>query len=176
MTRIGAAYGASPLTFLSLGTYSRRSGVLGTELTLHPQAGVGDLFLTCSSSNSRNYTVGYRLGKGEKLEEIIKTLGSVAEGVSTAKGLYEIVQELGVNAPIATAVSIADPLRLYKSSLESQVYGCLYEGKLTSEKSRATILKTMSRFRERRPRNSSFADVSSFHEVGWSCTQFALLR
>ena len=88
MTRIGTAYGASPLTFLSL-------------------AGVGDLFLTCSSSSSRNYTVGYRLGKGEKLNHIIDTLGSVAEGVTTAKGLKEILDGLGitVSAPIATAVS-----------------------------------------------------------------------
>lgn len=86
MTCIGTAYGASPLTFLGL-------------------AGVGDLFLTCSSSNSRNYTVGYRLGKGESLETIIKTLGSVAEGVSTAKGVKTILDELQVNAPIATSVS-----------------------------------------------------------------------
>ena len=66
MTRIGVAYNAEPLTFLSL-------------------AGVGDLFLTCSSEKSRNFTVGYRLGKGETLEHILETLGSVAEGVDTAK-------------------------------------------------------------------------------------------
>ncbi|KZT30733.1 NAD-dependent glycerol-3-phosphate dehydrogenase [Neolentinus lepideus HHB14362 ss-1] len=93
MTRIGAAYGASPLTFLSL-------------------AGVGDLFMTCSSPTSRNYTVGYRLGKGEKLDDIIRTLGSVAEGVTTTKAVRKVVDELGVDAPIATAV-----------------YGILYEGK-----------------------------------------------
>ena len=87
MTVIGSAYGASPLTFLGL-------------------AGVGDLFLTCSSSNSRNYTVGYRLGQGEKLPEIIRTLGSVAEGVETTKGVAKIIDELGVRAPIAKAVSI----------------------------------------------------------------------
>jgi glycerol-3-phosphate dehydrogenase len=87
MTRISVAYGASPLTFLGL-------------------AGVGDLFLTCSSSSSRNYTVGYRLGRGEKLEHIIETLGSVAEGVTTAKALHELLKELGtdVNAAIANAV------------------------------------------------------------------------
>ncbi|KAJ7926019.1 glycerol-3-phosphate dehydrogenase [Mycena leptocephala] len=75
---IGTAYGASPLTFLGL-------------------AGVGDLFLTCSSSSSRNYTV-------EPLEKIIATLGSVAEGVSTAKGVKTIIDKLGVNAPIAEKV------------------------------------------------------------------------
>jgi glycerol-3-phosphate dehydrogenase len=86
MTCIGVAYGASPLTFLGL-------------------AGVGDLFLTCSSPNSRNYTVGYRLGKGESLDVIMKTLGSVAEGVPTTKGVKKIIESLGVRASIATAVS-----------------------------------------------------------------------
>ncbi|KAJ7751249.1 glycerol-3-phosphate dehydrogenase [Mycena maculata] len=85
MTCIGTAYGASPLTFLGL-------------------AGVGDLFLTCSSSSSRNYTVGYRLGQGESLQTIISTLGSVAEGVSTAKGVKRIIDKLGVHAPIAAEV------------------------------------------------------------------------
>ncbi|KAG8859582.1 hypothetical protein FRB96_004466 [Tulasnella sp. 330] len=85
MTRVGQAYGASPLTFLTL-------------------AGVGDLFLTCSSANSRNYTVGYQLGQGKKLDDIIKNLGSVAEGVSTTKGLHEILELIGVDAPIANAM------------------------------------------------------------------------
>jgi len=85
MTCIGTAYGGSPLTFLGL-------------------AGVGDLFLTCSSSASRNYTVGYRLGKGEKLDDIITTLGSVAEGVTTTKGLKSILDELELAAPIARGV------------------------------------------------------------------------
>ena len=86
MTRIGTTYGASPLTFLTL-------------------AGVGDLFLTCSSPTSRNYTVGHRLGKGQKLDHIINTLGSVAEGVTTAKALHTLISGLGVYAPIATGVS-----------------------------------------------------------------------
>lgn len=94
MTRIGVCYGANPLTFLGL-------------------AGVGDLFLTCSSPTSRNYTVGYRLGKGESLDNIIKTLGSVAEGVTTVKGVKSIIDELGVDAPIATAVS--EIMRIHSS-------------------------------------------------------------
>jgi glycerol-3-phosphate dehydrogenase len=85
MTRIGVAYGANPLTFLSM-------------------AGVGDLFLTCSSLTSRNYTVGVRLGRGESLEEVLNTLGSVAEGVTTAKGLKAIADNLDVPAPLANAV------------------------------------------------------------------------
>jgi glycerol-3-phosphate dehydrogenase len=85
LTRIGVAYGAEPLTFTTL-------------------AGVGDLMLTCSSPSSRNYTVGFRLGKGEKLEHILDTLGSVAEGVTTTAGAKKIVDELGIHAPIVNAV------------------------------------------------------------------------
>ena len=87
MTRIGVAYGANPLTFLSM-------------------AGVGDLFLTCSSLTSRNYTVGVRLGRGESLEDVLKTIGSVAEGVTTAKGLKAITDDLDVPAPLANAVRV----------------------------------------------------------------------
>ncbi|KAJ4485913.1 6-phosphogluconate dehydrogenase [Lentinula aciculospora] len=93
MTRIGTAYGADPLTFLGL-------------------AGVGDLFMSCSSPTSRNYSVGYRLGKGESLDSIINNLGSVAEGVTTAKGVKMILDELGIRARIATTI-----------------YEVLYEGK-----------------------------------------------
>jgi glycerol-3-phosphate dehydrogenase len=114
MTRIGIVYGASPLTFLSL-------------------AGVGDLFLTCSSSSSRNYTVGYRLGKGEKLPHIIETLGSVAEGVTTSKGLQEILDELDVSAPIAQAVRLTSHSVILKIAdlhvIVAQVYDVLHGGK-----------------------------------------------
>ncbi|KAG6886987.1 hypothetical protein C0992_001339 [Termitomyces sp. T32_za158] len=67
--------------------------------------------MTCIGT-ARNYTVGYRLGKGETLETIMKTLGSVAEGVSTAKGVKKMIDELGVTAPIA-----------------STIYQVLYQGK-----------------------------------------------
>lgn len=81
MMRIGVAYGANPLTFLSL-------------------AGVGDLFLTTSSEKSRNFTVGCRLGRGEQLEHILATLGGVAEGVDTAKAAYSMITEKKLKAPI----------------------------------------------------------------------------
>ena len=84
MTRIGVTMGADPLTWvwhrLPMWIWSDH---IYSFLSL---AGVGDLFLTCSSTNSRNFTVGNRLGKGEKLDHIIETLGSVAEGVETSKG------------------------------------------------------------------------------------------
>jgi glycerol-3-phosphate dehydrogenase (NAD(P)+) len=93
MTRIGLALGANPITFNGLG-------------------GVGDLFLTCTSQKSRNFTVGYRLGKGEKLDDIVKSVGSVAEGVTTAKAAFGLATRLGVDAPII-----------------NEVYAVLYQGK-----------------------------------------------
>lgn len=86
MTKLGKAYGANPLTFLGL-------------------AGVGDLLLTCTSPLSRNYTVGRRLAAGESIEHIVATLGSVAEGVQTSKGLQSLINDIGLDLPIANAVS-----------------------------------------------------------------------
>jgi glycerol-3-phosphate dehydrogenase (NAD(P)+) len=85
ITRVGAALGANPLTFQGLG-------------------GVGDLFLTCTSEKSRNFTVGYRLGKGEALDQVLGSTAGVAEGVTTAKAAKELVDKLGVDAPIISEV------------------------------------------------------------------------
>lgn len=85
ITRIGVILGANPLTFNGLG-------------------GVGDLILTCSSQKSRNFTVGLRLGKGEKLEDILKSLNTVAEGVTTTCSAYKLCKRLGARAPIITSV------------------------------------------------------------------------
>lgn len=93
ITRVGTKLGANPLTFQGLG-------------------GVGDLFLTCTSNKSRNYTVGYRLGKGEKLDDVLGSMGSVAEGVATAQAAYDLTQKIQVDAPIIT-----------------EVWRCLYEQK-----------------------------------------------
>ncbi|GJQ09863.1 hypothetical protein GpartN1_g1654.t1 [Galdieria partita] len=61
----------------------------GSSVTLSGLSGVGDTFLTCFGPLSRNRTVGYRLGKGETLSEILKTSQEVAEGVATAKAVVE---------------------------------------------------------------------------------------
>ncbi|KAG6381008.1 hypothetical protein JVT61DRAFT_5403 [Boletus reticuloceps] len=52
--------------------------------------------------------MGYRLGKGEALEDIINTLGSVAEGVTTAKGVKKMIDEMDVSAPIANGIELWD--------------------------------------------------------------------
>jgi glycerol-3-phosphate dehydrogenase (NAD(P)+) len=84
----------------------------GNVLTLSGLAGLGDLVLTCSAELSRNRTVGFELGRGRKLPEVLSGLGHVAEGVVTAQSGYHLAERLGVDLPIT-----------------SEVYAVLYEGK-----------------------------------------------
>lgn len=85
MTRFGEVFGAKTETFLSLG-------------------GAGDLFLTASSTLSRNYRVGLGLSQGKSMDDILEELGEVAEGVPTAKALYKIAKEKNIYLPIAQEV------------------------------------------------------------------------
>ena len=72
----------------------------GQALTLAGLAGMGDLVLTCTGELSRNRTVGVELAKGRTLQDILNTLGHVAEGVRTAKSAYDLSVKLGVDMPI----------------------------------------------------------------------------
>lgn len=83
--RLGIRLGANPHTFAGL-------------------AGVGDLILTCTGSLSRNHTVGKLIGEGMKLDDILKAMRMVAEGVKTAKSVYNLAERLGVEMPIAQSV------------------------------------------------------------------------
>ena len=85
MTRFGEAFGAQTETFLSLG-------------------GAGDLFLTASSTLSRNFRVGLGLSEGKGMEQILEELGEVAEGVPTAKALHKIATDRDLYLPIANEV------------------------------------------------------------------------
>lgn len=80
LRRLGAAFGARPETLMGL-------------------SGLGDLILTCSSDQSRNFAYGLALGRGEPLEG-----RPLAEGVATAKIAARIASERGVDAPIVSAV------------------------------------------------------------------------
>lgn len=93
ITRLGSALGADPRTFSGL-------------------AGMGDLVLTCTGGLSRNRTLGVRLGKGEKLDDILKGAKTVAEGVKTAKAARELARKNGIEMPIV-----------------EEMYRILYEGK-----------------------------------------------
>jgi glycerol-3-phosphate dehydrogenase (NAD(P)+) len=81
MSRFAVELGANPLTFIGL-------------------AGVGDLIVTCMSPLSRNYRVGFALGEGKDLQEIVNELGQVAEGVNTLKLVKERADELGIDMPL----------------------------------------------------------------------------
>jgi glycerol-3-phosphate dehydrogenase (NAD(P)+) len=76
----------------------------GHTLTFGGLAGIGDLVATCASTKSRNRTVGYQLGQGHQLDEILSGMHMVAEGVKTAAPLVELAQSRGVEMPIAEQV------------------------------------------------------------------------
>ena len=76
----------------------------GQEDTLNGLAGIGDLIVTCTSVHSRNHSVGERLGKGEKIADILGSMQMVAEGVWNSKVVHEIAKKLGVEMPICELV------------------------------------------------------------------------
>ena len=84
--------------------FPRLAGKGADPLTLAGLAGVGDVLLTCTGDLSRNLRVGEALGSGLALEEAIKEIGEVAEGVVTAKAAKALAQKLKVDAPIIDAV------------------------------------------------------------------------
>lgn len=85
ISRLGLAMGAHPRTFSGL-------------------SGVGDLILTCTSNLSRNYTLGFRIGRGESLEDILKGMKEVAEGIDTSESAYNLSQRYSVEMPITEKV------------------------------------------------------------------------
>lgn len=97
IVRLGVAMGASAKTFSGL-------------------SGIGDLVLTCTGPLSRNYTVGYKLGQGKKLKEILSEMKEVAEGVETAQSAKALAEKYSVEMPIV-----------------QEVYSVLYEDKPPQE-------------------------------------------
>jgi len=81
MNRLGQAMQAQAATFSGL-------------------AGMGDLVLTCTGDLSRNRTVGFKLGQGQRLAEILAEMRMVAEGVKSAESIYHLSRRLGVEMPI----------------------------------------------------------------------------
>ncbi len=84
MVRLGTRLGANPMTLTGL-------------------AGLGDLILTCTGSQSRNFQVGLKLGQGLSLDQILAGMAMVAEGVKTSRAVYFLADRLGVDMPIVTA-------------------------------------------------------------------------
>ncbi len=88
ITRFGVALGAKTETFMGL-------------------AGAGDLILTCTGQYSRNREVGLQLASGKALEEVLKGLGHVAEGVNTAREVMRRADSMGIDMPITYEVNQA---------------------------------------------------------------------
>jgi len=86
IARLGAAFGGSPETLFGL-------------------AGAGDLILTATGDLSRNRRVGLELARGRKLDEILASLGHVAEGVNSTKEVARIAAARGVEMPVTDAVN-----------------------------------------------------------------------
>lgn len=93
MQRLGVALGGRPETFQGL-------------------SGIGDLVVSCISSHGRNRMVGERIGRGEKIDDIVASMAGVPEGVLTCKAVVQIARARGVEMPIST-----------------EIHAVLYEGK-----------------------------------------------
>ncbi|ASP39740.1 glycerol-3-phosphate dehydrogenase [Bacterioplanes sanyensis] len=110
MSRFAVQMGANPLTFLGL-------------------AGVGDLFVTCSSSLSRNYRVGFAIGEGKTLDEAIESLGEVAEGVKTLRYVREKAIESDIYMPLVMGTYEV----LFNGANPKQVAQGLMRGEMASD-------------------------------------------
>jgi len=108
MSRFAVHMGANPMTFLGL-------------------SGVGDLFVTCSSPLSRNYRVGYAVGKGEPLDEVLGSMDQIAEGINTLGLLKEEADRRAVPMPLVKG--------LYAILYEHRPVSELFSDMISSEQS-----------------------------------------
>ena len=105
IARLGTAMGANRETFMGL-------------------SGLGDLIVTCTSMHSRNRRAGILLGQGKTLDETLKEVHMVVEGVNTAKAAYELAKRYNVEMPIV-----------------EEAYNVLFNG----ASARDSVLKLMTR-------------------------------
>ncbi len=110
MSRFAVSQGANPMTFLGL-------------------AGVGDLVATCVSPLSRNYRVGFAVGKGENLEQAIESLGEVAEGINTLRYIHTQANENGIYMPLVSALYAV----LFEGAKSDQVASALMTGEQNTD-------------------------------------------
>ncbi|HEY0918860.1 NAD(P)H-dependent glycerol-3-phosphate dehydrogenase [Devosia sp.] len=106
----GAGLGASARAALLARGYAEMSRIVvamgGVASTLTGLAGLGDLTLSCTSPQSRNYQFGMALGRGERVGEIMAHGAQLAEGVATAPVAQALARRLGVEAPLIDAVNL----------------------------------------------------------------------
>lgn len=106
LMRLGVTMGGHPETFMGL-------------------AGLGDLVLTCTDNQSRNRRAGLALGQGKTLEQALREIGQVVEGVRTAREVHALARERGVDMPITEQVFLVieqgrDPREAVQALLERQ--------------------------------------------------------
>lgn len=118
MCRMAESLGANAYTFLGL-------------------AGIGDLIATCSSSDSRNFQLGYRIAGGLSLEEANSDLGKLAEGVNTLQAVYRRKNEIGLYMPLVDA--------LYRVLFEGEDIQTVMVGLMTSEQRQDVEINTNAR-------------------------------
>ena len=92
----------------------------GLPETLTGLAGIGDLIVTCTSRHSRNHSVGERLGRGEKIKDILGSMQMVAEGVWNSKVVHELAREFKIEMPISEAVYQACGKRFYELPIRAE--------------------------------------------------------
>jgi len=85
ISRLAIKMGANPFTITGL-------------------SGIGDMILTCTGDLSRNKSVGVRLGRGEKIKDILDSMIMVAEGVTSTVSAYDLSRKIEVSMPIVEAV------------------------------------------------------------------------
>ena len=107
MIRFGTAMGGKPETFMGL-------------------TGIGDLIVTCSSRQSRNFQAGYEIGKANDAQAFWKYNKKTVEGVRTAKVVYELAQQMHIDMPIT-----------------SEIYKVLYENKDPKQSARDLMLRDL---------------------------------
>jgi glycerol-3-phosphate dehydrogenase (NAD(P)+) len=104
----GAELGASARSALIARAYAEMARMVaamgGSASTLTGLAGLGDLTLTCTSVQSRNYQFGMALGRGETVEAILASGARLAEGVATTPVAHQLALSLGVDLPLVAAV------------------------------------------------------------------------
>ncbi len=101
----------------------------GNPLTISGLSGVGDLILTCTGDLSRNRQVGIRLGQGEKIDDIIKSMKMVAEGVSTTASAHGLAKKVMVDMPITETLYKV----LYENADVRESFGALMSRSLKDE-------------------------------------------
>ena len=101
----------------------RLATALGAQTeTLMGLSGLGDLILTCSSSQSRNTSLGIALGQGAKLNDILAARSSIAEGVTTAAAALALAERHNVDMPIVEAV---DAILNHGASVDASIEALL---------------------------------------------------